>query len=482
MGDPTRYVRAFDQNLQTALSALSKNISMDYDESREIRDAAMEVINNWLFAAQAIEEKWNALNGEPGKAESPVKYGKNGGFFRLYEHGAIYYRRPKKWIGRFKPSIGAHWVYGAIYEKYLELGGEGSFLGYPLTDEKAAADNAGRFNHFEGGSIYWSVATGAHEVHGEIRDKWTQTGWESGILGYPMTDETSTLDGIGRFNHFQHGSIFWTPELGAHEVHGSIRDHWAKLGWERSYLGYPELDEKDWMEGSMVKGRISRFQRGTIARGLPPSVVVEGMPTEAAPRDLPDTVILSVPSLNPPEPITGWAELTINSKGFFSYRGSLHVSGFIGYQVSVASALNFVAPDGAVICVGEETHLGGTVSFDERDHSWKNTGFETRIRDNWDTLKSRGMKTEIKVGVTVGDVVELLTKGIVAGFVAGIAIFAVMLFGSGKAHVCRPHGSVTRDPTNNYAETPTVSIPICVDQDYNLSGDATRPHNCCEGY
>ncbi len=118
-------------------------------------------------------------------------------------------------------------------------------------------DHRGFCRDFENGSIYWTPETGAHEVHGDIRVKWAQLGnW----LGYPTTDETSCPDGHGRFNHFEHGSIYWTPEVGAHEVHGAIRDLWASIGWETSHLGYPTSDEHD-----IVGGRRSHFQGGDIA-------------------------------------------------------------------------------------------------------------------------------------------------------------------------------------------------------------------------
>ena len=42
-------------------------------------------------------------------------------------------------------------------------------------------------------------------------------------LGYPTTNEQTTTDGIGRYNHFQKGSIYWSPTTGAHEVFGLIR-------------------------------------------------------------------------------------------------------------------------------------------------------------------------------------------------------------------------------------------------------------------
>ena len=79
---------------------------------------------------------------------------------------------------------------------------------YPTTDELATPDTTGRYNHFaNGGSIYWTPSTGGHEVHGAIRVKWAQLGWERGPLGYPTSDEY-TIAG-GRRSDFQHGSISW---------------------------------------------------------------------------------------------------------------------------------------------------------------------------------------------------------------------------------------------------------------------------------
>lgn len=173
------------------------------------------------------------------------------GQFQHYVNGSIYYH----------PSEGAHEVHGLIKARWKSLGWERSFLGYPKTDETKTPDNIGRFNHFQGGSIYWSPSTGAWEVHGAIRSKYASLGWERSFLKYPLTNETTTPDGVGRFNHFQGGSIYWTPSTGAHEVHGAIRAHWASLGWEKSFLKYPISDELVVFGGA---GRISHFQGGSI--------------------------------------------------------------------------------------------------------------------------------------------------------------------------------------------------------------------------
>jgi uncharacterized protein with LGFP repeats len=154
----------------------------------------------------------------------------------------------------------------AIGDKYAQLGGPGGFLGQPVdagagSGEMGLPDRRGVARDFQNGSIYWTQQTGAHEVHGRIRDHWARLGGTRSFLRYPLTDETGTPDGRGRFNHFEGGSVYWTPQTDAHEVHGAIRDKWASMGWERSFLGYPVSDELG-VPGS--NERISRFQGGDI--------------------------------------------------------------------------------------------------------------------------------------------------------------------------------------------------------------------------
>ncbi len=148
---------------------------------------------------------------------------------------------------------------GKIDEKYRALGGCGSFLGAPITSEQTTPDGNGRYSVFQNGSIYWTQSTGAYEVHGVIRDKWKELGWEAGLLGYPITDETKTPDGAGRYSVFVGGSVYWSPATGAHEVHGRIRDKYKEVGWEAGTLGYPVSDEY-----AVAEGRKSDFQHGSI--------------------------------------------------------------------------------------------------------------------------------------------------------------------------------------------------------------------------
>ena len=204
----------------------------------------------------AIRDKWASLGWERSFLGYPVTDETGtpdgiGRFNHFANSGSIYWT----------PNTGAWSIHGAIRDKWASLGWERSFLGYPVTDETGTPDGIGRFNHFSNaGSIYWTPSTGAWSIHGAIRDKWASMGWERSFLGYPVTDETGTPDGIGRFNHFSNaGSIYWTPSTGAWSIHGAIRDKWASMGWERSCLGYPVSDEF-----AISGGRQSNFQHGFI--------------------------------------------------------------------------------------------------------------------------------------------------------------------------------------------------------------------------
>jgi uncharacterized protein with LGFP repeats/GH25 family lysozyme M1 (1,4-beta-N-acetylmuramidase) len=207
----------------------------------------------------AIRERWLALGAEqalgyPSTDEltTPDRAGR-------YNHFSIAAGASVYW----SPNSGAHAVQGAIRAKWAALGWE-TGLGYPTTDESTPPGGIGRFNHFSlaaGASVYWSPNSGAHAIQGAIRSKWAALGWETG-LGYPTTDESTTPDRAGRYNHFSlpaGASIYWSPATGAHAVQGAIRSQWAAVGWETGALGYPASDEY-----AVTGGRRNDFQHGNL--------------------------------------------------------------------------------------------------------------------------------------------------------------------------------------------------------------------------
>lgn len=213
-----------------------------------------------------IAQTYHRLGGWErfGDATTPETAAARNGRFQVFTRDASIYWHPQVDNGV------AHQVGGRIRDKWADHGWERAALGYPLTDELSTANGTGRFNHFQGGSIYWSPETDAHQVWGIIRDKWVAHGSETGVLGYPISDERATPDRKGRYNHFQGGSIYFSHEGGAHAVTGAIRDFWAKSGWEKSYLGYPASDQ--YSAGGGIK---QDFLGGSIQRFEPTGVALE---------------------------------------------------------------------------------------------------------------------------------------------------------------------------------------------------------------
>jgi len=152
-------------------------------------------------------------------------------------------------------------VQGAIAVKWNQLGGANGVLGNPTTSELDF--NGGKVSHFQGGDIYWSAATGAHEVQGTILAKYNDPRIAA-LLGFPLNDEATTPNPLrfGKYNQFTNGYIYWTPGLTpneAHEVHGGILAEWGRQGYENSRYGFPVSDEHD-----ITNGKQSDFQGGSI--------------------------------------------------------------------------------------------------------------------------------------------------------------------------------------------------------------------------
>lgn len=134
-------------------------------------------------------------------------------------------------------------VRGAIGARYASLGGRAGFLGAPLANEAPTYPRFGAFQNFQGGSIFWSPATGAWEVHGAIREKWFSQRAENGPLGFPTSNELKSTTTPGAASTFERGVITWAPTTGAHRLGGAILGAWLELDQEDGLLGFPSSDE-----------------------------------------------------------------------------------------------------------------------------------------------------------------------------------------------------------------------------------------------
>lgn len=230
------------------------DISRFSGDSAALSALANSATANLTATPSAILAHYTALGGASsvlGQVNG-AEYAVAGGRAQNFTGGRMYW----------SPSTGAREVHGAILGHYLAIGGPSSALGLPTTDESTPPDGKGRYNNFSsGGALYWTSGTGAHEVHGAIDAKWGTLGWETGPHGYPTTDEQATADRVGRYNDFQDGAVYWTPKTGAQSIHGAIKSKWAQYQWESGFLGYPLTDELGTPDG---KGRYNHLQGGSV--------------------------------------------------------------------------------------------------------------------------------------------------------------------------------------------------------------------------
>lgn len=126
---------------------------------------------------------------------------------------------------------------------------------------------------FQSGIVYFTLETGAHEVHGEIGTKYERLGgpiWSGGSvtltpLGYPISDEKDAHD--GRVSDFEHGSIYWHPRTGPMAIHKVLMPAYQAAGLEAGALGFPTRDTRALRTFDPMNSHLawSLFENGCIA-------------------------------------------------------------------------------------------------------------------------------------------------------------------------------------------------------------------------
>ena len=193
-----------------------------------------------------IGEYWHAhsqTTGQPTGAQTPV----NGGVYQRFERGVVY------WSG----ATGAHFVSGDVLGAFGRYGWQGGFLGFPTSDE--VAGKGGAYQRFAGGVIYRGPG-GAHPVWGDMLSAYGRNGWQDGAMGYPIGDVTGTPGGV--YQRFERGVAYWSGATGAHFVSGDVLGAFGRYGWQGGFLGFPTSDE---VAGK--GGAYQRFAGGVIYRG-----------------------------------------------------------------------------------------------------------------------------------------------------------------------------------------------------------------------
>ncbi|CAO5232039.1 GH25 family lysozyme [Frankia sp. AgKG'84/4] len=146
-------------------------------------------------------QKWHAgaglvalALGAPIGVENPAG---GGGRWQQYSNGLVFW----------SVATGVHALWGPIAPRYLAVGGSNRFLHRPVSDIENTVAPGGQQARFQGGWIYWHPATGAHVVNGRILQTYLGLGGSGSALGLPTSDEYSVPG--GRQSDFQHGRLRW---------------------------------------------------------------------------------------------------------------------------------------------------------------------------------------------------------------------------------------------------------------------------------
>jgi D-arabinan endo alpha-(1,5)-arabinofuranosidase len=143
-----------------------------------------------------------------------------------------------------------------IMARWYRLGGPRAAIGRPVSGEQAVGGGARQV--FRHGRIFWSAATGAHDVPGALLATYRKWGGPRSSLGWPVTGPRVAAHG-GHKLLFQRGVIFSRPDIGAHVVYGAILRYWRHHGAASSWIGYPTVNT-----ARTGRGTICRFERAVL--------------------------------------------------------------------------------------------------------------------------------------------------------------------------------------------------------------------------
>jgi hypothetical protein len=311
-----------------------------------------------------------------------------------------------------------------IQVKWEQLGGAAGFLGAPVGPERPTADGVGRTRDFAGGTIAWHPALGAHAVGGAIGARWRELGREQ--WGYPITDESVTPDGAGRYNHFRtmtlpgtpECSIYWHPATGAHEVIGAIRQKWAELGWEAGVVGYPVGPEHARRGG----GRIQDFQKNSIGWTALSGAFLGRITLSQ---------VITTPSATE---LGGEAAFELAHDGSYRFRGHMHDSGPFDYDFRVRATIG--SREGLVLTAQKSGQVEGLESLDpNRTLPWDESGTNALLQAEFPFLRldTFAVMKEYSTGGVIGAIGSVLSDVVsflVTDVVAGPQIAVAMLIGN----------------------------------------------------
>ncbi|MDN6815013.1 MAG: hypothetical protein L0L92_11740, partial [Corynebacterium variabile] len=177
------------------------------------------------------------------------------GAYTDFDHGVIYWSQ----------SHGAATLYfDKIYDHYRESGFESGKYGFLMEDEKILADGS-REAVFENGTLHMDPSGNVTEVQGRIEEKYDSLTQEEkdALGGAKDTGSTrpSPAGTTGWYRNYEHGVIYATTDDGAYILHGPIYDAYREQGFESGPLGFIVSDQVTNSDGTASV----EFEGGTLS-------------------------------------------------------------------------------------------------------------------------------------------------------------------------------------------------------------------------
>ncbi|WP_234783017.1 LGFP repeat-containing protein [Mycolicibacter sinensis] len=220
-----------------------------------------------------INAGWDKLGSSTGPLGVPVEDENYDGAVvtQKFSAGALSFDGATKTFTTVPPELAAQLAdlqvqldpTAAIDQAWRTAGGPSGALGAKQGDEYVVgSDGVGQ--DFAHGKVYFSPATGANAVEGDVLAKYESLGGPAGSdLGFPIT---STADGSipgSKFNSFAADDdpvIFFSPDNGAFVVRSAMKAAWDKLDGASGKLGAPVGDQA--LDGDVVT---QKFTGGAIS-------------------------------------------------------------------------------------------------------------------------------------------------------------------------------------------------------------------------
>ena len=206
----------------------------------------------------AINAAWDKLGGSAGTLGVPTEdeVFKGDVVSQKFTGGELTWNRASKEFTTVPPELAGQLAgltvpedaTSAINAARRAAGGPLGPLGAKQGSQFAIGkDGAGQ--DFAGGKIFYSPATGANVVSGQVLKKYESVGGPEGDLGFPTSNEADgglkTGSRVSTFSAKDEPVIFWTPDYGAFIVRGAMNAAWSKLGGAAGSLGPPVADQTE---------------------------------------------------------------------------------------------------------------------------------------------------------------------------------------------------------------------------------------------